>query len=272
MPKVLHTDTYTTVRGPKHYAYVNTHNNTCSKSPYSTIQSTSEPKTNAQITQEVATLLESGVQELIITNQHTTCCIVSQLVAILHDTRHFSIRLTNLYPQMITDELITLMQQDARILAYVEVVINHHTLNSAGHTLTKLRQSLPHITISAHIVVESPDELMALSQFISETPFENIRSTISNTIPRDLTKTLLEQQLKLVTKRNTQFIGLQIEVVVEGYHPESRLLMRGCHDGQCPEIDGSVIINDGRKVTAFGKKYLVEITDVSDYDLIGRII
>jgi ribosomal protein S12 methylthiotransferase len=48
--------------------------------------------------------------------------------------------------------------------------------------------------------------------------------------------------------------------------------MRGRHDGQCPEIDGHVIINDGRKVCAFGKKYLVEITDVSDYDLIGRVI
>ena len=61
-------------------------------------------------------------------------------------------------------------------------------------------------------------------------------------------------------------------MIVEGYHPESNLLMRGRYYGQCPEIDGQVIINDGRKVKAFGDIYTVEITDVADYDLVGRVI
>jgi ribosomal protein S12 methylthiotransferase len=61
-------------------------------------------------------------------------------------------------------------------------------------------------------------------------------------------------------------------VIVEGYHPESELLMSGRHQGQCPEIDGMVIINDGRAVTAFGERYMVEITDVAGYDLVGAAI
>jgi ribosomal protein S12 methylthiotransferase len=48
--------------------------------------------------------------------------------------------------------------------------------------------------------------------------------------------------------------------------------MRGRFYGQCPEIDGQVIINDARAITAFGKLYDVEITQVADYDLIGRAI
>ncbi|MGZ3634105.1 MAG: hypothetical protein ACXWM7_07535 [Parachlamydiaceae bacterium] len=32
------------------------------------------------------------------------------------------------------------------------------------------------------------------------------------------------------------------------------------------------MINDGRKVKAFGERYTVEITDVADYDLIGRVL
>jgi ribosomal protein S12 methylthiotransferase len=60
--------------------------------------------------------------------------------------------------------------------------------------------------------------------------------------------------------------------MVEGYHPETKLLMRGRHQGQCPEIDGQVIINDGRKVSGFGQIYSVKITDVADYDLIGSVI
>lgn len=50
------------------------------------------------------------------------------------------------------------------------------------------------------------------------------------------------------------------------------MLLRARHAGQCPDIDGQIIINDGRKVTAFGKLYDVEITDISDYDLVGRVL
>ena len=90
-----------------------------------------------------------------------------------------------------------------------------------------------------------------------------------NILPTDLQppfKDLPEKDQDAIRKKNQLFVGKQIEVVIDGYHTESRLLMRGRYD------DASVIINDGRKVTAFGKKYLVEITDVSDYDLIGRVI
>ena len=48
--------------------------------------------------------------------------------------------------------------------------------------------------------------------------------------------------------------------------------MIGRHSGQCPEIDGQVIINDGEKVTAFGQRYRVKITDVAGYDLVGIVL
>ncbi len=67
-------------------------------------------------------------------------------------------------------------------------------------------------------------------------------------------------------------IGQTLPVFVESYHPESNLLMVGRYFGQCPDIDGQVIINDARKAKAFGQLHTVEITDVSDYDLIGRIL
>jgi hypothetical protein len=42
--------------------------------------------------------------------------------------------------------------------------------------------------------------------------------------------------------------------------------------GQCPEIDGMVIINQGsEKVKEFGQRYTVKITDSLDYDLIGKV-
>ena len=53
-------------------------------------------------------------------------------------------------------------------------------------------------------------------------------------------------QKKVVKKLNKKLIGKKFSVVVEGYHPESKLFMRGrVTYGQCPEIDGQVIINEG---------------------------
>lgn len=230
--------------------------------------------------------------------------LVELLKAILEDTRQFHLRLLYLYPDEITDELIALMKADKRILPYLDMPIQHindtvlkamrRTTDKAQitSTLTKLRKEIPNISIRTSLMVgfpgETEEQFAELCQFITDIPLDNVgiftfskeegthAATLENQIPEEVKqarfKTLSELQQKLVRKRSKQFIGKKMHVTVEGYHPESRLLMRGRHDGQCPEIDGSVIINDGRKVTAFGKKYLVEITDVSDYDLIGRVL
>ena len=82
----------------------------------------------------------------------------------------------------------------------------------------------------------------------------------------------METQKQISEAKNKQKIGTNIEVVVEGYHPESKYLLIGRHDGQCPEVDGCVIINDGRKVDAFGERYMVAISDAFEYDLVGSVI
>ena len=110
--------------------------------------------------------------------------------------------------------------------------------------------------------------------------FSKEEGTHAATLPDQISEEVKEKRLqrlsclqrKQVKKKNKKLVGKTLEVIVEGYHPESKLLMRGRYFGQCPEIDGMVIINDGRKVKAFGNSYSVQITDVTDYDLIGRVI
>ncbi len=230
--------------------------------------------------------------------------LVALLKAILSDSRKFHLRLLYLYPDEITDELIALMKEDERILPYLDMPIQHinddilkamrRTTNKEQivSTIKKLRKEIPHIAIRTSLMVGFPGEeeshFEELCTFIKEFPLDNVgiftfskeegthaatlENQVDNEIKQKRFKILSELQLKQVKKHTKKYIGQKLSVVVEGYHPESRLLMRGRHDGQCPEIDGQVIINDGRKVTAFGKRYLVEITDVSDYDLIGKVI
>lgn len=60
--------------------------------------------------------------------------------------------------------------------------------------------------------------------------------------------------------------------MVEGYHPESEYLLTGRFYGQCPEIDGRVILNDYAKVDEFSTFYQMKIEDIADYDLIGKVV
>jgi ribosomal protein S12 methylthiotransferase len=81
---------------------------------------------------------------------------------------------------------------------------------------------------------------------------------------------LLALQKQISARRNRRRIGERVEVLVEGLHPDSDLLLRGRLATQAPEIDGAVIINDG--VAKPGDFVTCEVTEAHPYDLVGRIV
>jgi len=99
---------------------------------------------------------------------------------------------------------------------------------------------------------------------------------LPNQIPDDVKQKrfdkLVRAQKKVVQKQQSKWIGRKVHAIVEGFHPESKMLLRARHSGQCPDIDGQIIINDGRNVSTFGALYEVEITDAIEYDLIGKVL
>ena len=160
-------------------------------------------------------------------------------------------------------------------------------------TITKLRAEVPHISIRTSLIVgfpgETEEQFEELAQFVQEYPLDNIGifkyskepgspafdypDQISDEVKEQRYHRLMQIQQKVVKKLLSKMKGKKFPVVIEGYHPESELLMRGRHRGQCPDIDGMVIINEGaEKVEAFGQIYSVEITGVAGYDLIGKVI
>lgn len=227
--------------------------------------------------------------------------LINEMLAVKKD---FWLRLLYLYPDEITDELIALIKSDSRICRYLDMPIQH--INNAMlksmrratskediiGTITKLRQEMPDVVIRTSLIVgfpgETEEQFEELVTFIKEHPLDNIgvfqfsrepgshAYDLPDQIPEEIKKKryekLMKTQKKVLAKLNAKWIGKKVPVVVEGYHPETKLLMRGRFYGQCPEIDGQVIINDGRNVTAFGQIYNLEITDVSEYDLIGRVL
>ncbi len=230
--------------------------------------------------------------------------LLELLREMLKDERSFWLRFLYLYPDEITDELIELMKKDRRICPYLDMPIQHinnHILKQMRRLttkeeilaiLTKLRLEIPEISIRTSLIVgfpgETEEQFEELVQFVKDYPLNQVgifkfsreagshADTLPDQIPEDIKEKryhrLMQVQKKGVKKLLKKMVGKKLPVFVEGYHPESSLLMVGRYQGQCPDIDGQVIINDGRKVHAFGQLYSVEITGMTDYDLIGRVI
>jgi len=81
---------------------------------------------------------------------------------------------------------------------------------------------------------------------------------------------LMAAQKRIATRRNRKRVGERFEVLVEGAHPESDLLLRGRAASQAPDIDGMIVIADG--VADAGSFVTCEVTEAHPYDLIVRIV
>lgn len=303
---------------PKHFAYLKIAEGCRKKCAYCVIPNIKGPlksKTVEQVMKEFRILRGKGVEEIILIAQDLgdyakdmgmkkSDGLVMLLKEILKEEGDFWLRLLYLYPDEITDELLDLMNQDKRLLPYLDMPIQHinnRVLKSMRRATSKeeieniiatLRAKVKDVTIRTSLIVGFPGETDAefedLLNFVTEWKLDNVgvfkysneegshAYTMEGQIAEDVKEKryarLMEAQAKALEERQKRYIGKTIDVFVEGYHPETDMLMIGRHKGQCPDIDGSVIINDGRKVTAFGKRYRVKITETAGYDLIGKVL
>jgi len=217
---------------------------------------------------------------------------------------NFWIRLLYLYPDEVTEELIDVINSDPRILPYLDMPIQH--INSSIlkamrrktnkehiiQTYELLRERIPDSVIRTSLMVgfpgETDEQFQELVSFIQEYPLDNIgvftfsqeegahASKLPGHLPEEVKQErydiLMQKQMEMVQERNARYIGRTLQVMIEGVHPDSDLLLQGRFYGQCPDIDGCVIINDHSQVEALGQLYEVEITDVMDCDLLGTAI
>ena len=217
---------------------------------------------------------------------------------------NYWLRLLYLYPDEIDDELISVIQSDSRICPYLDMPIQHinDEMLKAMHRTTskeqiigiieKLRADVPGVVIRTSLMVgfpgETEEQFEEMVEFIQKHPLDNVgifkfslekeayAAKLPNQISEEVKQARFEKlastQLKMVRKRNKKLIGQKVQAIIEGFHPASEFLLRARTRGQCPEIDGQVIINDGRKVKNLGELYEIEITEIADYDLIGTAL
>jgi ribosomal protein S12 methylthiotransferase len=212
------------------------------------------------------------------------------------------VRVFYFYPDDLTEDVMDLMAKSTKITKYLDMPVQHFAdgvLKRMNRRVTEevihqkiktLREKIPGIVLRTSIIVgfpgETEEDFEALLRGVKEarfnhlgvfkysdeegTPAVRLKNKVSQEVIDDRFEQLYEVQKEIARELNQAYLGKVIEVLVEGAHEETDLLLQGRHAGQAPDIDGKVIINDG--IAKAGDIVKVEITDVLDYDLVGRII
>ncbi len=215
------------------------------------------------------------------------------------------VRLFYFYPDELTDEVIEKMATSEKVCKYLDMPVQHFSdavLKRMNRKITgerihdriaKLRERIPGIVLRTSIIVGFPGETeedfelllegikkarfnhLGIFRYSDEegTPAFKLQPKVDQDIIDERFDILFEAQKEIVRELNSQYLGKKIKVLIEGEHDETELLIQGRHEGQAPDIDGKVIINDlsGKEVKV-GDLVEVEITDVLEYDLVGRLI
>ncbi len=226
------------------------------------------------------------------------------LKELLKFEQKFWIRLLYIYPDEIDEELIDLMKSDSRLLPYLDIPLQHindrvlklmrrkTSREDILKILDLVKKKIPNMVIRTSLMVgfptETQEEFEELCQFVQDYPLDNVgvfkfskeEGAYAYTLDGQIEQEVKEQRYdKLMTilqdvtvKNNQKWVGQTLDVFVEGYHPDSQLLMTGRFYGQSPDIDGMIILNDHQAVKDFGKIYQVKITQALGYDLLGSVI
>lgn len=265
----------------------------------------------ASVVTEVEQLVANGVKEVNLIAQDITSFghdlgDVTSLEQLLRELVKISeltwIRLLYAYPDGISDELIEIIASEEKICNYLDLPLQHiddsmltmmnRRIDEAGlrRLITHIRQRIPAITMRTSFIVgfpsETPAQFAKLLDFVNEGHFDRVgvfcysqeHGTSAATLPEQIDdqvkqerqEQLMTAQQEISTRKQQALLGQVIDVLVEGYSEETDLLLQGRSRGQAPEVDGIVYITAGQ--AEVGEIVAVEITDTTEYDLIGEMV
>src|SRR5439155_9802449 len=182
-----------------------------------------------------------------------------------------------LYPQQVSDELIDLYAGEPKMAKYVDMPLQHihdatlkrmHRLGTKASMtalVNRFRSRIPGLSFRTGFIVGFPGETQAafreLQHYRTEMEFDHVgvfpysdeEGTPGANLPRKIPREVMEErraellaiQEGISLRKNQSRIGSTIEVLVEGPSEETDLLLESRHEGQAPDIDGVVYLNDG---------------------------
>lgn len=207
------------------------------------------------------------------------------------------------YPESITEELIDLVKNNNKICKYFDIPIQHISdsvlkrmnrksdSKSIKKLIKNIRKSIPNVTLRTSLIVgfpgETEEDFEKLYNFVKwaefdklgvfkyskeeNTPAEKLKGHIHYAVKEKRYKKIMEEQQKISKKKLEQNIGKELNVLIESKTFDLKYLI-GRTEKDVPEIDGVVFIkNENIKTDLINKFVKVEITNIKEYDLIGKI-
>lgn len=260
---------------------------------------------------EARQLEEGGVKELSLIAQDITAYgrdrnddshLESLLYRLLDATTIPWLRLLYLHPTGVSEELLSLMAENQRIVPYLDIPMQHasnkmlrlmnrrYKVEDLYQMVANIRSIVPDIALRSTFLVGFPGEteqdFLEIENFLKTTridhvgvfPYANEEGAPSETFAGQLPEKekicrqehLLAVQRDLSLEIQRKYIGRVVPVLIEGLSSETDLLLEGRTQYQAPEVDGCTYINDG--FANPGDIVPVRITETQVYDLVGEII
>jgi ribosomal protein S12 methylthiotransferase len=261
------------------------------------------------ILHEARALLRQGVRELNLIAQDVSVYgrdrgsdyrlphLLRDLCALDGD---FWVRCLYCYPGGITDELISVMAEEPKIVPYLDIPLQHvdpdllRRMNrpdpgiDAVQLVERLRARVPNIAIRTTMLVGLPGEtpkahrrmlegIRRLSvDWLGAFQYSREEGTPAAAAPRQVGKatrdnrrhTVMQLQAEITAQRNRARIGTRTKVLVE-HRDDQRDRWVGRSPREAPEIDGVVYVQDNGALCP-GRFVMVEIDDADVYDVFGR--
>lgn len=278
------------------------------------IKGTIRSRSSSSLLSEIEALGAQGVKEINLIGQDLTAYGVdNNEISLAELLRKIDaggsvpwVRSLYAYPVGVTEELLDVVAGLPSICEYFDVPLQHASESVLKHMnrpvgkyaprrlVEWVRAKYPQIHLRTTFIVGFPGETESdfaeLEEFVSEGHFDSVgvfafsaeegvpAAKFSDQVPKKIKtarrKRLMLAQQKVLKRKYADLIGKEFDVLIDGTHEETDLLLVGRTRFQAPEVDGSVIINDSEiditKVRA-GSFVSVEITAAAGYDLLAKI-
>jgi len=212
------------------------------------------------------------------------------------------IRILYANPSGISERLLRLIEECDPLCPYLDIPFQHVSSRILEHMgrkgemirpqemVEKIRGLKRDIAIRTTFMVGFPGEeekdFQELVGFVKWARLEHVgvfvyskeagtrAARYTEQVPHDVAlrrkRELMALQADISRGLNRQRVGNTYQVLLEGYHEETHLLLEGRTSWLAPDVDGRVLINKGNGI--IGDMVKVKITEAHTYDLIGEII
>ena len=263
-----------------------------------------------EIVDEVRYLVARGVKEFQIIAQELTYygkdlyhrSAIAELVERIADVEGVEwIRLHYAYPTNFPEDLLRVIRERENVCKYLDIALQHVstkilkkmlrpvTKEQTYELVEKLRSEVPGICLRTTMMVGFPGEtdkdFDELLEFVKWARFDrlgafayseeddtyaanNYKDRISKKKKQERLDALMAVQQRISTQLNYEKVGKIFKVIIDRVEGDYYV---GRTEYDSPDVDTEVLISTASAELAIGSFYNVEITDATEFDLMGKL-